>query len=106
MMIRAGKLDRQITIERQTETVAVSGAVSKDWAVTATVRAELVQQSAEEFLSGFGEADKGGAVFRIRYMAGITTADRVGYDGAVYDINEVTELGRRRALELHTALIP
>lgn len=104
MMLRAGKLDRQITLERQTETVAVSGAVSKDWAIIATVRAELVQQSAEEFLSGFGEADKGGAVFRIRYLAGITTVDRVGYDDAVYDINEVTELGRHRALELRTVI--
>jgi len=103
-MLRSGKLDRQITIKRQTETVAASGAVSKDWPVIATVRAELVQQSAEEFLSGFGEEDKGGAVFRIRYMDGITTADRVGYDGAVYDINEITELGRHRALELRTVI--
>lgn len=39
----------------------------------ATVRAELVQQSTEEFLTGFGEAEGGNLVFRIRYLAGITT---------------------------------
>lgn len=99
-MFRAGKLDRQITIVREAETVAASGAVSKTWATVATVRAELVQRSADEYLAGFGEADAGGAVFRIRYLAGITTADRVVFDGVAYDIDEVAEIGRRRALEL------
>lgn len=101
-MIRAGKLDRQITIERQTETVAASGAVSQTWAPVATVRAELVQRGADEYLAGFGEVQTGSAVFRIRYLAGITTADRVSCDGITYDIDEIAELGRKRALELRT----
>lgn len=101
-MIRAGKLDRQIVIERETETVAESGSVSKAWAAFATVRAELVQRGAEEFLAGFGEAENGSAVFRIRYVTGITTADRVHFDGVVYQIDEIVELGRKRGLELHT----
>jgi len=99
-MIKAGKLDRQITIEREAETVAASGAVSKTWATVATVRAELVQRSADEYLAGFGEADAGGAVFRVRYLAGINTADRVTFDGVTYDIDEIAEQGRKRALEL------
>jgi SPP1 family predicted phage head-tail adaptor len=101
-MIRAGKLDRQITLERETETVAASGAVSKAWAIVATVRAELVQRGADEYLAGFGEAETGSAVFRVRYLAGITTADRVTCDGTTYDIDEIAELGRKRALELRT----
>jgi SPP1 family predicted phage head-tail adaptor len=99
-MIRAGKLDKQITVERETETVAASGAVSKTWAPVATVRAELVQLSAEEYLTGFGEGDTGGAVFRIRYLSGITTADRVTCDGTTYDIDEIAEQGRKRAWEI------
>lgn len=99
-MLRAGKLDREITIERKTETVAPSGAVSKVWAPVATVRAELVQQSADEYLAGFGEAEGGNVVFRVRYLAGITTADRVNYAGDTYDIDGIAEVGRRRALEL------
>lgn len=99
-MIRAGKLDRQITITREVETVAASGAVSKSWATVATVRAELVQRSADEYLTGFGEADAGSAVFRIRYLAGITIADRVTCGGVAYGIDEIAEQGRRRALEL------
>lgn len=103
-MIRSGKLDRQITIERQTETVTPSGAVSKAWAEIATVRAEVVQQTATEFLTGLGEAENGTVVFRIRYLAGITTADRITFDGLAYDLKEIVENGRRRALELRTVV--
>lgn len=104
-MIKAGKLDRQITITRETETVAASGAVSKAWATVATVRAELVQRGADEYLAGFGEAETGGAVFRIRYLAGLTTGDRVTFDGETYDIDEIAELGRRRGLELRCSQV-
>ncbi|WP_170402333.1 phage head closure protein [Ruegeria arenilitoris] len=104
-MIRAGKLDKQITIERETETVAASGAVSKTQAPVATVRAELVQLSADEYLTGFGESDSSSAVFRIRYFSGITTADRVIFDGAAYNIDEIAELGRKRGLELRCSVV-
>jgi SPP1 family predicted phage head-tail adaptor len=98
--MRAGKLDRTIAIERKTETVTPAGGVVAAWLNIATVRAEIVTQSASEFLTGFGEAEAGTIVFRVRYLAGITTADRVTYAGQVYDLKEVTELGRRRGLEL------
>lgn len=98
--MRAGKLDRIITIERQVETVKPSGAVASTWTKFATVRAEIVQQSATEFLTGFGEAESGSIVFRIRYVPSISTADRVTYAGTAYDLKEVTEIGRRRGLEL------
>jgi len=98
--MRAGKLDRTIAIERKTETVTPAGGVVAAWLNIATVRAEIVTQSASEFLTGFGEAENGTIVFRVRYLAGITTADRVTYAGQVYDLKEVTELGRRRGLEL------
>ncbi|NDW43662.1 phage head closure protein [Ruegeria sp. PrR005] len=104
-MIRAGKLDRQITIERKVETIAASGSVTSEWLQVATIRAELVQRSADEYLAGFGEAEAGGAVFRVRYLAGITTADRVTFDGVAYDIDEIAELGRKRALELRCSKV-
>jgi SPP1 family predicted phage head-tail adaptor len=99
-LVRAGKLDRTIALERQIETVAPSGTVSTAWANIATIRAEVVQQSANEFLSGFGEAENGTVIFRVRYLPGITTADRVTYNGTAYDLEEIKEIGRRRGLEL------
>ncbi|MCS3740228.1 phage head closure protein [Rhizobium sp. BK661] len=98
--MRAGKLDRTISVERLAETVSASGAVSSAWTNIATVRAEIVHQSASEFLTGFGEAQDGTIIFRVRYLPGISTADRVAYNGASYDLKEITEIGRRRGLEL------
>ena len=102
-MIRSGNLDRQITLERKSETVSVSGAVMSAWSEIATVRAELVQQSADEYLRGYGEAEQGNLIFRIRYLDGLTTADRVIYEGAAYDVDQIAELGRRRGLELRVS---
>lgn len=98
--MRAGALQHIITIEREAETVAPSGAVSKTWAPLATVRAERVQQNAAEFLAAFGEGEKGAAIWRIRYLPGLTTADRVTHAGIVYDLKEVAEIGRNHGLEL------
>lgn len=99
-MINAGKMDRRITIERQTETVKPSGDVVKAWATVAVVWAEVLQQSATEFFTGFGEAETGSIIFRIRYMPGITTADRITYSGNAFGLKEIKELGRYEALEL------
>lgn len=99
-MINAGKMDRRITIERQTETVKPSGDVSKIWTPIAVVWAEIIQQSATEFFTGFGEAETGSIIFRVRYRSGITTADRVTYNGSAYGLKEIKELGRYEALEL------
>ncbi|WP_457586100.1 phage head closure protein [Ensifer canadensis] len=99
-MLNIGNMDRRITIERETETVKPSGSVAKVWAPVATVWAEVLQQTASEFFTGFGEAETGTVIFRVRYRPGITTADRVTYDGVAYGIAEIKELGRRDALEL------
>jgi SPP1 family predicted phage head-tail adaptor len=99
-MLNIGSMDRRINIERETETVKPSGSVVKSWAPVATVWAEVLQQSASEFFTGYGEAETGTVIFRVRYRPGITTADRVTYDGTTFDLKEIKELGRRDALEL------
>lgn len=103
--MRAGKLDRLITIERKTATVADSGAIVTAWTIVATVRAEIVEAATEEFLTGYGVADQTLAVFRIRYRPDITTADRIVHDGVAYDLKRVVEIGRRRALELRAVAV-
>lgn len=102
--MRAGKLDRTITIQRETKTKVGPRAVTA-WTEFATVRAEIVQQSASEFLTGFGEAENGTVVFRIRYLGGITTADQITYDGTAYNIKEIAEIGRRRGVELRAVAV-
>lgn len=99
-MLNIGMMNRRITIERETETVKPSGSVVKTWTPVATVRAEVLQQTASEFFTGFGEAETGTVIFRVRYRPGITTADRVTYEGTAYGIKEIKDIGRRHALEL------
>ncbi|RFB95350.1 head-tail adaptor protein [Rhizobium leguminosarum bv. trifolii] len=99
-MLNIGAMDRRITIEREMETVKPSGSVVMTSAPVATVWAEVLQQTASEFFTGYGEAETGTVIFRVRYRPGITTKDRVTYDGTSYDIKEINELGRRDGLEL------
>lgn len=96
-MLNIGALNRRITIERR--------AVSRAWEPLCTVWAELLQQSANEYLTGFGEAEAGSVVFRVRYRPGITTADRVTYAGTAYNLKEINEVGRRDGLELRGVAI-
>ena len=99
--MRAGKLTHTIAIEREVETVKPSGHVARTWETIATMRAELKQASATEFLAGFGEADARNVIFLVRWPAiEITTADRIRHNGQSYDIKGLVEIGRRRGLEL------
>jgi SPP1 family predicted phage head-tail adaptor len=100
--MRAGKLDRLITIQRATETVAPSGATASEWFNIATVHAEILQSAGSEAPTPFGEAETDTITFRVRWIPSdeITTADRIAYAGHHYNLKKVAEIGRRIALEL------
>ncbi len=98
--MRAGNLDRIITIERVTTTVDDYGMPVEGWATVATLRAELIQSSAQEFIRAYGATTDTIAIFRTRFLDGVTTADRVTYASRSYDVKEVKEIGRRAGLEL------
>jgi SPP1 family predicted phage head-tail adaptor len=98
--MRAGKLDKTITIERFTSTVDDYGTPVETWATVATVRAQLIQSTTEEFMKGWGEQSQAAVIFRIRHLAGIDPADRITYAGRAYDLKEVKELGRREGIDL------
>ncbi|MCB1511521.1 MAG: phage head closure protein [Hyphomicrobiaceae bacterium] len=98
--MRAGKLDRDITIQRGTTTIDEYGTMTQTWADVATLRAQIVQQSTEEFIRGFGASDVTAVIFRTRWLDGVTNADRISHDGGIYNIKEMKEIGRRRGLEI------
>ena len=103
--MRAGKLDRKITIQWKSDNVSAAGNVASTWTDFDTVRAELVQPSVSETLTGYGEADMNNVVFRIRYKAGISTAFRILFDGKLFNIKEIVEIGRKRGLELRAVAV-
>ncbi|MGP2493509.1 phage head closure protein [Mesorhizobium sp. PUT5] len=98
--MRAGKLDRTITIQSFTSTVDDYGTPVKAWTDVATVRAEVVQASTEEFIRGWGASDETVIIFRIRWLDGLSNADRCCHHGNTFNIKEIKEIGRRKGLEL------
>ena len=100
--MRAGKLDREIVVQRGTEASDEFGGISFTWSDLVPLRAQLVQASTEEFMRNYGPDAEALTIFRTRYFDGITTADRVVYAGEIHDIRELKEIGRREGLEIRT----
>jgi SPP1 family predicted phage head-tail adaptor len=103
--MRAGTLDRTITVQTFTETVDDYGTPTQGWAYFATLRAQLVEASTDEFLRGYGESETTVAVFRTRWRDGVTPQMRIVYAGKPLNIREIKEIGRRRGLELRAELV-
>lgn len=98
--MRAGKLDRTITIERATPSIAADGTPTEAWAPLATMRAQLVKRAADDTAHDTGAVTVTTVTFRTRFLDGVTPADRVTYAGRAFGIEEVVELGRREGLDL------
>lgn len=98
--MKAGSLDRRITIERFTATVDDFGEEVKSWAPLRTVWANVTPISdGERWRAG----EVGATVttrFAIRWGAGVGVEDRIVFDGRVYDVVGVKEIGRREGQEI------
>lgn len=98
--MKSGKLTNLIELQRLSETVNPSGSVSSAWTTYATGRAELRQAGISEFLTTYGEGVSNNAVFLIRWLPGVSVADRIVCDGVAWNVVAIAEIGRRRGLEL------
>lgn len=103
MEMRSARLDRRITIQRATYTQNGLGEQIPTWNTLATVWAEVMPVSDGERIRAMEVSAEITTRFRIRYsstVASVNPKDRVAYDGRVYDIVGVKELGRRGGLEI------
>jgi SPP1 family predicted phage head-tail adaptor len=98
--MRAGKLDQVITVQRATSTLDDYGVPTMSWVDLATVRAQIIRQTTEEFIRGNGASDDTIVIFRSRWTEDITTADRIMCDGGSYNIKELKPIGRRKGLDI------
>ena len=98
--MRAGKMDRVIQIDTFSSTQDEYGGEIITWLPLATMRAEVIQQSGDEFLAAGGVASSVGIIFRTRYVEGVTVQSRVTYEARYFNLVEVKEIGRRKGLEL------
>lgn len=98
--MKAEKMDRKITIQRGVSTINEFGTPSFTWSDLITVPAQMIQRSTTEFVRAQGAAEEEIIVFRRRYLAGLTNSDRLIFEGRPFDIQELSELGRKDGIEL------
>lgn len=100
--MKAGELDRRITLETYTTTKNSYGEEEKTWSTLATVWAKIDYSGGTEDF----EADKNTAIgrvrFSIRHRTDVTEQTRILYESEYYDILAINEIGRREGLELIT----
>lgn len=103
--MRAGELDRRITIERYTESRNEFNEPVLSWLPLATVWANRRDASASESWRAQEVGAQITTRFRIRYsseVADVNPRDRIRYEGRLYNIVGVREAadGRNVALEI------
>ncbi len=98
--MQIGRLDRRIVIEVNTPTRSTSGEEVDSWATFATVWAAVVPIRGKEFFDAAAVQSEIDTKFRIRWRDDLTTKMRISYDGNIYDIHSIVEIGRHAATEI------
>jgi len=98
--LRAGRLDREITVERVETSVDDAGSPQETWSTHLELRAELLDGGEAEVERAWGASTEVELVLRTRYVDDVTLADRIVYEDRPYEIVRIRELGRRRGLEI------
>ena len=101
--MRAGKLDRRITIQGKSITQSDSGDEVVTWGNVATVWAEKIEIDGAERFAAKQIVGHAVRTFRFRWsdiVAVITTEHRLVFDDREYDITDVREVGRREGIEV------
>lgn len=101
--MRAGLLDRRITIQRKSITQSDSGEEVVTWATVATVWVQKIENRGEERFAARQFVGHAIRTFRFRWSSvakEVTTEHRIVFDGRAFDITDVREVGRREGIEV------
>lgn len=94
--MRAGQLDRRITLEAATDAQDETGAPIEVWTPIGTVWASRRDTSGRERVHAGAETAIADAVFRIRWRAGLTAKMRLIEGDEIWDITALGESIQRR----------
>lgn len=100
--LRAGLLDREITLQHPTTTIGADGTPTTTWTTYATLRAQRLEATTDEYVRNYGASTERIMIFRTRYIDGVTAADQILFEGNPFVIKQIKEIGRRKALEFRT----
>lgn len=88
--MQAGKLRHRVTLqERVKSRDADSGAVIWSWQTVTSLRAEVVDLSAREFVAARAEQGKITTRITIRFRGDITRSHRLLFEGKIYNIEGI-----------------
>ena len=93
--MRAGTLRNTIIIEANTPTKNGFGEDVDSWGTFATVRAQIVPINGKEYFSAGQEQASVSHKIKLRYLAGITQAMRINYEGRYFDIQAIINFQER-----------
>lgn len=98
--MKAGKLDRRVTLQTLTVTRDSYGAAIESWTDLDTVWAEVIPLKGREYFTAAQIVAEKMLKFRIRYRTDLTETMRIVYAGQTYDVQYMAEIGRRAGFEL------
>ncbi len=98
--MRAGKLDRWVTIQQASTVIEAAGDETLTWSTFVEVWGGIVYKPGNEQSVQGIEAPSRPITFRIRYVSGVTGAMRLNIEGVIYNILDVREVGRRAGLDI------
>jgi head-tail adaptor len=104
-MIRAGKLDREVIIQRASTAIDGAGTPQQTWVEVVTLRAELMDDVTDEQKRDQGESTERALTFQTRFYPGVTVADCLVFECEKYNLVQVKPIGRRRGLELRAVRV-
>lgn len=102
--MRAGRMDRRVAIHQAEITQSDSGQETRTWSTLTTVWAEKVENRGQERFAAQQLVGHAVKTFRLRWSSAIaselTNEHRISFDGRLFDITDIRELGRREGIEI------
>lgn len=98
--MRAGNLDRYITIQSPTDTEDSSNVPKVTYADEAVVSAQKIPASNIERYRDQQTVLVDDLIFRIYYYEGLTSKHQILFDDVAYGIRGIKEIGRKEGMEI------
>lgn len=101
--MRAGQLDRRITVLRPIVAQSDSGEETRSFAALATVAARKIENRGQERFAAQQYVGHAVRTFWIRWSSTVAVINdeyKILFDGRAFDITDVREIGRREGIEI------
>lgn len=104
-MLNIGRMDRQIIIQRVTETRDSIGGLVETWSTLVSLWAQEIPVGGSEALRAGRTTATETSKFVSWYYAGITSKDRISYNSKIWNIVNLREIGLREGLEITAEVV-